>query len=109
TPHEDEAAEGGRDGTEGLRVVTPSREHIMQALDVLDGMSQAEIGRLREGIAATVSKVNACRADGSISAPAASGTPSGWCPVSIALFYVLWTTSAEYLEQQFRVEATTIH
>jgi hypothetical protein len=70
----------------------PTQSDIDAALDILDGLELRQLQELRYHVSKTI---RACQRP---TAGAASAVSPPWPAVERALFYVLWTTSTEYLE-----------
>jgi hypothetical protein len=69
---------------------------IDQALDILDGLELRQLQELRYHVSRTVRAALASRVG---TATSQHLEATSWPAVERALFYVLWTTSTEYLEQ----------
>ena len=77
----------------------PSSQAIDEALDVLGWLTDEEIAITRAAVARVVERAKARKQAGAPSHGSGS-TPIAWTPVEIALMFVLWTTSTEYLEER---------
>ncbi len=68
--------------------MTLSSRDIDDALDILDGMPEGDVDRLRRMIAEIEARLR-------VQAPVKSTDEviPGWSPVSIAVFFVLWSSN----------------
>jgi hypothetical protein len=83
-------------------IPTPTPAEIDAALDVLDWMDWETVVRLRAEVTNLIRKVGSpARGDGG----GRAGTPITWEPIEVALLWILFRTSDEYLEQHVRRES----
>lgn len=82
--------------------MTPSPEEIDEAFDLLDWIPLPRIVRMRAALSSVIQQCVQAKVFGG---PTSGSAPEAWPRDALAILYVLWVTSNEFLAQQMRVES----